>query len=368
MTSVKLTFDVIAGTVLGVKVYRGYARLCDLAVISRADIYDPKTNPTGTQRDLSPKHAKDAYDYVKTNELGFWPEVFLCARDPSAISFKAFSPNGKHGELFIDMAKVENGLTAPKIAISRVDGNHRLHYADGATKGYPMLEKQVSFCLAYGLKLDEEISLFRDINNNQKRMNTSHLDKIEVQLSPEEKLQRENPALYIAQELGRDKDSPLYERIYAGGKKGAASLVPLRTLRTGIEYMLSRPTKLTALPGADARYKVIRNYFEAVKKWVPDSWSDPQKYLVLRGAGLWGICFLGAEVIDRAMSKEKFKADDLLKVLTSGRKWDWSNDGDFKGYSGRGGAVKIRDAIVSEFSEESGVSVKALYKKIMEEK
>jgi DGQHR domain-containing protein len=358
-----IQIPVIKGKVLGVSVYRGFAPLCDLARISQADIYDPKTNPTGTQRDLSPKHAKDAYDYVKTSELGFWPEVFLAARNSDVIRFEPSSKDGLYGLLSVDVEKIET--LHKKISISRVDGNHRLHYADGLTKGYPAIQKPSSFCLAVNITLDEEIALFRDINNNQRRMSTSHLDNVEVRLTPEDQLKRSSPHLYISKKLGEDHESPFYGRIYDGGKKSASSLIPLRTLRTGIEYMMSRPTKLTALPDTDVKYKIIKNYFSAVKKWSPESWQEPKKYLLLRGAGLWGVCFLGAEVIDRALSKGQYSAESMLKILKSGHNWNWSNDGDFQGLSGRGGATKIRDFIVAEFQDESGASLKDLYKKIM---
>lgn len=354
---------VIAGTVLGVSVYRGFARLCDLALMSQADIYDPKSNPTGTQRDLSPKHAKDAYDYVRSKELGFWPEVFLCTRDDSVISFQKSTKPAVQDVLKIDLGKIKS--KKPIICISRVDGNHRLHYADGATEGYPAIEKLSSFCLAVGLTLDEEISLFRDINNNQRRMSTSHLDNVEARLSGEELLKRQAPNLFIAKKLGEDLESPFHGRLYDGGKKAAQSLIPLRTLKTGIEYMFSRPTKLTALPDVEAKYKMVRNYFNAVKKWVPEAWQDPKKYLLLRGAGLWGVCFLGAEIIDQALSRGQYSADSMTKILRSGRNWDWTTDGAFQGFSGRGGASKIRDLVVAELPDESGASIKELYSKIM---
>lgn len=70
-TSPSLQLQVIRGKVLGVNVYRGFAELGVLTDISQADIYDMKDNPLGTQRDLSPKHAKEAYEYVKNSEIGF---------------------------------------------------------------------------------------------------------------------------------------------------------------------------------------------------------------------------------------------------------------------------------------------------------
>ena len=85
------------------------------------------------------------------------------------------------GVLEIDVKAAKEGKD---IAISRIDGNHRLHYGDGKQSGYSRIEKPVSFCLAYDLTREEEIQLFRDINDNQKRMNTSHLDGIEVRFDP----------------------------------------------------------------------------------------------------------------------------------------------------------------------------------------
>jgi len=81
----------VRAKVLGVRVYRGFASLADLADFSKADIYDQKKNPKGTQRDLNPAHARKAYEYVKNSDLGFWPEIFLCARKQGVIKFTPLS-------------------------------------------------------------------------------------------------------------------------------------------------------------------------------------------------------------------------------------------------------------------------------------
>ena len=96
--------QVLRETVLGVDVVRGFARLCDLSSASQADIYDAETNPMGTQRDLSPKHAKDAYEYVTTEKLAFWPEIFLCVRDRAVI----------------DIIEHEDGLCTLKIDMEKI--------------------------------------------------------------------------------------------------------------------------------------------------------------------------------------------------------------------------------------------------------
>lgn len=358
-----LSCPVIRGNVLGVNVYRGFEKLDLLAEISKADIYDQQNNPLGTQRDLSPSHAKAAYEYVKNAELGFWPEVFLCARDKEILTYIPHSMQMPDiGVLQINISSI---LKSSKILISRIDGNHRLHYADGKEKNYIPIEKMVSFCLAYNLSQEEEIQLFKDINKNQKPMNTSHLDGIEVRLSKDEELKRRTPDLYIAQRFSRDEKSPLYGKVYEGGKKLIGYDIPLRGLRTGIQYMLSRSTQLPKLLDAEAQYKVIKNYFYAIKKWQPKAWSSSKDYIVLRGAGLWGICFLGAQVIDRALMNNKFDIDSFYNILKSGKDWDWSNRGNFVGLSGRGGALEISIKVARQLRDTNQLSTDQLFDQIM---
>jgi len=358
-----LKVPAVRGRVLGIPVYRGFATLCELAEISKADIYDQNNNPTGTQRDLSPTHAREAYEYVKTRDLGFWPEVFLCARQKAAVTFIPLSEdNPDIGTLEIDLEKI---TSFHGIAISRVDGNHRLHYADGRSEKFPKIEKTASFCLAYDLSREDEIQLFKDINKNQKPMNTSHLDNIEVRLSAEELLKKRHPELYISQKLGEDAHSPFHNRIFFGGKKSSGIDIPLRGIKTGIEYMLSRSTQLPHLDDAEAKYRVIRNYFLAFKQWQPLSWSEPRAHITLRGSGLWAVCFIGAHVIDRALLQGKFDQETMYAILSSGRVWDWSSNGDFKGLGGRAGALEISRRVTLKLQDDSRMSTKQLFDEIM---
>jgi hypothetical protein len=221
--------------------------------------------------------------------------------------------------------------------------------------------------LAYDLRRDEEIQLFKDINKNQQRMNTSHLDGIEVRLTPEEELKHRTPELYIAQKLNRDPASPFHGRVFEGGKKPVGVDVPLRGLKTGIEYMLSRSTQLPRLEDAEAQYRVIKNYFSAVKKWQPKAWSSPSDYIMLRGSGLWAICFIGSQVIDRALLQDEFNVNQMLTILNSGKEWDWGKKGDFKGLLGRAGALEISRRVTRRLKDESRMSTTQLLEKIMAE-
>ena len=359
-----LKFPAMRGEILGITAYRGLAKLAEIAQISSADVFDQKDNPTGTQRDLNITHARQAYEYVATQELAFWPEVVLCCREDAIINFDETAKETASGILHINLSKINKVRSNGKIAISRLDGNHRLHFAAGDEKNREAIKRQASFCLLIGLGLEDEINLFRDINNNQRRMNTSHLDTIITRQTPEQRLMVEHPELYIAKKLGDDYESPLHGRVYEGGKKSPGLHIPLRTLHTGIRYLMQRSMKIDQLEDVEAEYLFIRNYWNALRKWIPGAWEEPKKYLLLRGAGLWGACALGGVVIDRCIEKGQYSVFDMLEILNSGSEWDWSRAGHFKGYSGRGGAVEIANLISRDFPTEAGVSIKNLAEKI----
>ena len=204
---------VIRGEVLGVTVLRGYAPLSVLSKVSKPDIYDQKTNPTGTQRDLS-KHTRDAYNYVKTKDLGFWPEVFLCARDRSVVRYVPSQDDQDFGYIIIDL---KTACDPKKITISELMATTGCTMQTRKPR-IPPIDKSVSFCLVTSLQLEENRSL-PDINANQKAMNTSHLDNIQVRLTPEELLKRQQPDLYIAEKLGNDLDSPYTVGITRAARK-----------------------------------------------------------------------------------------------------------------------------------------------------
>ena len=131
--------------------------------------------------------------------------------------------------------------------------------------------------------------------------------------------------------------------------------------------MLSRSTQLPRLDDTEAKYRVIRNYLNAFKQWQPKSWSEPKEYITLRGSGLWAVCFIGAHVIDRALLQDKFDSAAMFKILKSGKDWDWSKVGDFKGLGGRGGALEISRMVTNKLQDNKLMSTKKLFENIMAE-
>ena len=72
-------------------------------------------------------------------------------------------------------------------------------------------------------------------------------------------------------------------------------------------------------------------------------------------------------VIDRALQRGEFKVSHLLAILRSGRDWDWGKKGDFKGLGGRAGALQISNLVTKKLHDESRMSTKQLFDKIMAE-
>src|ERR1039457_1423710 len=139
--------------------FRGSAPLAHLAMISQPDIFDQATNPEGLQRDLSPKHASEAYEYVHRNrDKGFpraFPEVVLNVRDKSILRVE--EGEGVPASLRFTITDIKEG----KVYVSRVDGNHRLYYAAGDERREPLLA-DIPFQLHVGLSREQERSLFVD--------------------------------------------------------------------------------------------------------------------------------------------------------------------------------------------------------------
>lgn len=358
-------FPVLVGKCLGYEAYRGYGPLAELARISKADIFDQKKNRAGTQRNLSVQHARSAYQYVADKEEAFYPEMVLNIRDKSFVRFTRMSQEGSVEFGMLEFIK--DPSQAAKIVVSRLDGNHRLWFVDGREHGMEPVDRLASVCFLMLEDLEAELELFRDINDNQMGMNTSHLQNITARLLGERVLKVQNPALYIVQKLQRDKTSPLYGRIHEGGvvRKGATlGGLTIANLTSAVRDMLGRSAKLGQFPDADAQYRLIKNYWAALKKWLPKAWKNPRGYMIFKGAGLYAISYVGIEVIDRALLKGRFSSDDMLEYLKQLPPEALASK-EALPFAGRSGGRKMANDLISNLEEEGQVSVARLQKLIL---
>ena len=360
--------------------YRGEAPVAHIAMVSQADVYDQVTNPDGLQRDLSPKHASEAYEYVHRprtpDRPRAFPEVVLNVRDKKVIELEQVEglPEGaaKQFRLTFDRARMHDG----KVAVSRVDGNHRLHYAEGDDRRDPLLE-HIPFQLHIGLSRDQERLLFVDINANQKGLNSSHLAIMQTVLTPEQLEIRDHLDRWIAKRLTDDPASPWHGIVHLGGSKkgsraqGLPRAVNFASLQAGVGRTISKSQYIHDLTDPQAQCAIIRNYWHAVKTVFATEWGTPKKYLLLKNIGVMSLSILGGTIIDRCLAQGKYEASDLGHYLDQVRtRFNWSTDtvGDnaVAGMSGNKAALILAGEMASELSDETGLSMmKGLQAKLL---
>jgi DGQHR domain-containing protein len=343
--------------------YRGSAPLAHLALISQTDIFDQVTNPKGLQRDLSPKHASEAYEYVhRQRDADYpraFPEVVLNVRDKRVLKVDELLENSLTTLQFL-ISDMKEG----KVYVSRVDGNHRLYYASGDERRDPLLA-EVPFQLHVGLTQEQERSLFVDINSNQKGLSSSHLAVMQNRLTADEIEIRDHLDRWIASKLSKDPASPWHGMIHEGGSKkgtrqqGLTRLVNFASIQGGLSKLLSKSQYIHDLGDAQLQYLVIRNYWQAVKSVFSEEWATPKTYLLLKNIGVWSLSILGATIIDRCMPVGKVDTNDFAQYLKQARaRFDWNKDstGDraISGMSGNKAAMIIAAAMAEELTDESG--------------
>jgi len=364
----------IKGTNLNTTVYRGFASIKDIAAISAPDTGNQDKNPDGLQRGLREKHALDGYNYAADaqkvpDEPRLWPEVILSVRDSSVID----EPQPVDGQpnlfkIVVHEDRIDKKLSPPQI--SRTDGNHRLFYGEGHPKYdfMPPLDISTPFSLTIGLTPLEETSLFVDINDNQVKMNTSHLYHLLARVKTSENLAKNNPTVWIANKLVTDYKSPFHGIVYLGGEKekvqGLERRVSLAHLRTGVDMMLKQSIKLRDFEDIEDKHVLIRTYWKAVARVFSQEWADQKKYLLLRGFGVWSMSIVGADIIDRCISPNVIwdqleeKMASYLRQIHGTVNWDKS-EGDVKGYGGRLGAKLLADRM-RHFLSDEGVDLTVL--------
>jgi hypothetical protein len=165
----------------------------------------------------------------------------------------------------------------------------------------------------------------------------------------------------------KDKTSPLFRKVHEGGKvqKGATlSGLTIANLTSAVGDMLSRSAKLAKFADADAQYKIIKNYWQALKLWLPKAWSNPREYAIFKGVGLYAISYVGIEVIDRALMKGKYTSEAMLEYLRQ-LPADQLASGGTAAYAGRGGGRKLANDLIANLEDDAGVSLNKLQKMIL---
>ncbi|MCK9554969.1 DGQHR domain-containing protein [bacterium] len=366
----------MAGICLGVQCYRGFAPLSILSKMSQADEYHQNNNPNGTQRNLKPKHAREAYEFAKNNykkENSLWPEIILNIRIKDTIRIKdqarAKGPkdaNLSFVKIQINWDKLNEYKKNNKIAISRVDGNHRLYFAGGEIrpKTYTELREVYSpFCIIENIAIENERSIFRTINAEQKKLDVSHLLRIEQQLTPDDVLWTNNKALWIVTKLGNDGKSPFCGQIHKGGKKtkGETYLIKQKSLLDGVRQLLRNFPQHASINNKDTLFSAVVNYFNAVHELWPSEWMDSRNYKLMTNTGMQTLGIIGGKLMSELLTTKSLKKEGFQMKLSKVKrqiKNCWDSKGDFTaGKSGRPGAQKIADEMYEIISDTTNINI-----------
>src|SRR5205807_2591649 len=106
--------------------------------------------------------ASDAYEYVhqdpQQERPRAFPEVVLNVRDKKLVQLEPVVENGqfKVVRMRFSVDKMRDG----KVYVSRVDGNHRLQFANGDERSREPLLDAAPFQIHIGLTREQERSLF----------------------------------------------------------------------------------------------------------------------------------------------------------------------------------------------------------------
>lgn len=368
----------LSGTCLGVKCYRGFASLGVLSKMSQPDEFHQKENPDGTQRDLSPKAAKDAYRYAKehvNSPTGIWPEIILNIRNKDVVKIQKQSAarGPKDSEMNFVKIQIKWDLLFQKkqegqVVISRVDGNHRLYYAGGDKgKQWPALDNVISpFCIIDSAKKENEMHIFWTINSKQRKLNVNHLLRLELQTSLHDELWYTNKSIWITNKLNEDTNSPFSGRIHKGGRKdrGSRYLINLKGLLDGINQLLSSfpsHTKLSEAQRIDLLSRII-DFYSAVKHVWPLEWEDSRTYKLMSNTGMQALGIIAGRLLEQQtaarnrVTREFFV--DFFLAAKRGEADFWNKESDWqRGKSGRPGAVEIARELWDICSEEIEVQL-----------
>lgn len=223
----------IENKVLNYTVIRGFAPIVTLAEISNAEKY---------QRDIIPEHALAIKNYLDRGQERFFPEIILSlntSKLPSeykdfiqVIKKKTLASYKKHYDSDTSLVELKikfdkKGLIPNEVkqAITRVDGNHRLHHAKDYENKLPA-EYMVSFCiidLSIDTNLGNEEIIFHLINNKAEPLLDEENFRVLVNnrtAFSDRKLKEDDPPLLLTRYIGENElptIRPLYKNF--GQKK-----------------------------------------------------------------------------------------------------------------------------------------------------
>ncbi len=343
---------------LGYTVYRGSVKACDLEPATWIDFYDEEVNPMGYQRPFNQERSREAARYAEETNA-FWPESILAIRDNGEVengedevtyNFIPVSDGSNFGELIVDYNEqreetIQGQVFKWRRAFSQVDCQHRLGEMGRS-------DRYVTVCIIPGITILEEATIFKTINDKQKKISTSLVDAI-IQLS---KSKLEEPEVHWAFDLSRDAGSCFYRKVNMEGRNitGQIYLVTLRTLKTSLSSLVGGKSYIKFNVGTiadfDQFYILIRSYWNEISRLWPQEFTDTHSFKLMTVPGLKSLARYGRNVFKNAFEVGSNSTDFATRINQAGvNVMDWSSSGSLRDATGNAGVRVVYQLLVQNY-------------------
>jgi len=328
-----------------------------IADIGVTDTWDPTlpedSSDQGYQREVIASHAKKIARFLldPAHSRLMPTAATLCARRP--LTFEAYSHNGE------EQAFGTLHVTKP---IYIVDGQHR-------TAGFSLAVEDDDEIAAFhrpvvimeAVPKLEEVRQFQTINATAKRVKTDLADRLLKQLGEFDQPGRTwmATALEVADLLNETPGG-----VWRGGIRmpnQAGGIASQKTITESLKLVLNG-----VLRGSDARTfaGAINNYWEALRRLMPEAFHEPKHYVVQKTVGVFALHEVAAEVFLRCYADGKnFQSDRMLHMLKeTGEYVDpsfWLNrahGGTAPMYGGRAGFTALAQEMIAALPSHEAAS------------
>lgn len=204
-----------------------------------------------------------------------------------------------------------------------IDGQHRLYgYANSSRAG----TDAVPVVAFVNLPKKDQVSLFMQINENQKAVPKNLRNTLNADiLWDSEDLKEQDRALKlrIAQRLGDNRDSPLYDRVIIGENvRTELRCITIDAITIGLDRgnFFGTFTKIAVLeagtfhkgsnqPTFDAIVPVLEGCFSHLREFLPDQWDigSGEDGFVFINAGVESIIRVLSDIVDNLVASSKIK-------------------------------------------------------------
>jgi DGQHR domain-containing protein len=322
------TFEVIPAEQDDVRLFVGVGKAKDLIRVTKVDPYNPKLSPTdGDQGYQRPPERS------RVTQIG----RYLIEQGGSGLFPTAILLSARH-ELSYDKKQGTITVTSNQ-PLQIVDGQHRLaglHYAIEEKEAVHLADYSIPFVIMEGIDRLAEMTQFRIVNGTAKQVRTDLVNMILTATYsgmkrgdvPKKDLWRIIVSNAV-DKLAKDPESPWRDMITLpgetsvrgeGGKPVRAtslitSLRPVYIWLKDTSGVLEQSCR-NSDEEIDYLYRVVSDYWQAVKLVVPDAFENPNDYVIQKTPGIFSLHKLLRHLLsDMYRGRRKFDVQTFAEFL-----------------------------------------------------